>query len=362
MTAPVKRDIFSAVPAAATRHSWAAGAGPWPRGPGPCFRFALLLVLVGGRAAGQPHAGHLGPALGFRAFSCDTRNLTVAGGNVFSAVPAPTTRHNCPAGAGPTADPLGPCFTAPSVAAAALSQLPAGAQALSLESGSGMYYLQDSNASADRWGGMGPNYYMDTLPGPGKVQGPWADAYAAAMPLRMAAWFGELKRVGGAVDLILSDFEMGYHSSSYNWAHQPTADGSDPTSALLADKRWPALRDKLSAAGKPYGVEFGAASMRGMKSWGVADWRMHVWDEVVAEQYVADLLNRSVFQPIAAVFPRARFSNFGKAHHTDPSGILECVPAPPSCLAALRVGALPQPRCCDLTVHTRHFGRAALLG
>ena len=48
------------------------------------------------------------------------------------------------------------------------------------------------------------------------------------MKKRVTAWFAELKRIGGEVDLVLSDFEMGYHSSSYNWAHQPTADGSDP--------------------------------------------------------------------------------------------------------------------------------------
>ena len=94
--------------------------------------------------------------------------------------------------------------------------MPAGARALTLESGAGIYYLDDKNKSAQRWGGMGSYYYMDTLPGPAQVQGPWADVYRAAIQKRIAAWFGELKRLGGQVDLVLSDFEMGGHSQSYS--------------------------------------------------------------------------------------------------------------------------------------------------
>jgi hypothetical protein len=49
--------------------------------------------------------------------------------------------------------------------------MPTGSRSLSFEAGPGMYYLFDPNASAVRWGGMGDMYYMDTLPGPAKVQG-----------------------------------------------------------------------------------------------------------------------------------------------------------------------------------------------
>ena len=163
---------------------------------------------------------------------------------------------------------------------------------------------------------------MDTLSGPGRVQGPWADVYKSAMRKRVTAWFAELKRIGGEVDLVLSDFEMGFHSSSYNWAHQPTADGSDPVDALLADPRWPALQAQLNDAAAPYGVNFSTASMRSMAEWHQRDWRMSVWGRVVPTLYVADLLNASVFAPIAASFPAVRFSNFAHSHHTDPSGVV----------------------------------------
>ena len=98
----------------------------------------------------------------------------------------PTSRKGCPEGAGPDADPLGPCMPNTSDVKARLDLLPAGSRALTLEAGAGVYYLQDKNSSVNRWGGMGSDYYMDTLPGPAKVQGPWADTYKAAMKTRRA--------------------------------------------------------------------------------------------------------------------------------------------------------------------------------
>eukprot|EP00037_Helgoeca_nana_P021386 m.215738 g.215738 ORF g.215738 m.215738 type:complete len:584 (+) comp25629_c0_seq1:75-1826(+) len=259
---------------------------------------------------------------GYRAFSCDTVNGTI-GGNVVSAVGFPTLRGpGCPDGAGPTADPLGPCFTPPMQVKAALDLLPQGGRALTLEAGPGMYYLFDPNATANRWGGMGDMYYMDTLPGAGRVQGPWADVWATAIRNRFDTWFGELKKLGADVDVVLCDFEMGGHSSSYDWAHQPTVDGSDPVDALLIDPRWPALQATLNAVGKAYGVEFDSASMKAMATWTSRDWRMHVWGQVVTTDGVATLLNSSIYRAIAAHYPNVRFSNFAHLHHTDPSGVV----------------------------------------
>lgn len=61
--------------------------------------------------------------------------------------------------------------------------------------------------------------------------------------------------------------------------------------------------------------------MQTMASWGLTDWRMHVWTQVVSTDYVSGVLNRSVFQPIQAHFPNVKFSNFGFYHHTDPTGV-----------------------------------------
>eukprot|EP00038_Savillea_parva_P025692 m.48971 g.48971 ORF g.48971 m.48971 type:complete len:577 (+) comp7061_c0_seq1:143-1873(+) len=293
---------------------------------------ALVAFISGAHAhavsLSSPSVGHSGgmhsvSPLSYRAVSCDTDNATVVvgGAMVVSAVPFPTIRGpSCPEGAGPTADPLGPCFTPPATVKSALDQLPAGVRALTLEAGPGMYYLFTPNASDAPWGGMHDMYYMDTLPGPAKVKGPWADVYTQATRSRFDAWFGKLKSLGGQVDLVLCDFEMGGHSSSYDWSHQPTADGSDPVDALLADPRWPKLQAQLNAAGAPYGVDFDEASVRDMKLWTSQDWRMHVWGQVVTTSGVAAMLNESVYGPIATHFPNVRFSNFAHGHHTDPSG------------------------------------------
>lgn len=292
---------------------------------------AVAVPLVASGHAAPAVESSSGAAAGhfqwYRAFSCDTGNITLSD-NVFSAVPCRTTgrsvHRGCPTGASADADPLGPCFAKPADVADLLSALPSGARALTLEGSSSMYYLQDPNASAVHWGGMGKGesamYYMDTLPGPANVQGPWADVYANAIKTRFDKWFGELKRLGAEVDLVLGDFEMGDHSSSFNWAHQPTADGSSPTKALLADPRWPALRKELDDVGEPYGVSFDDATVSGMGGWSTHDWHMHVWSEVIPTRYVAQLLNASVFAPIQRHYPRVRFSNFAHAHHTDPSG------------------------------------------
>ena len=53
--------------------------------------------------------------------------------------------------------------------------------------------------SSRRYGSMEYMYYMDTLPGPGQVQGPWADVWRAAVAQRFDQWFGALNELGGQV-------------------------------------------------------------------------------------------------------------------------------------------------------------------
>ena len=175
----------------------------------------------------------------------------------------------------------------------ALDTLPEGSRALTLEWGTGMYYLVDCNATSctDKYGGMRFMYYMDTLPGPGQVQGPWADVYNTAITKRMSAWFGELARLGGKVDYILSDFEMGDHSTVYSWVRQPTADGSDPRTALLADPRWSVAPPKRQrgahspqhTAHKPLYMTTGRTPSA--KAWLVGYTRTHARAHTVRQRY-----------------------------------------------------------------------------
>ena len=89
---------------------------------------------------------------------------------MFSAVAFPTTRKGCPEGAGPNADPLGPCMPNVTYVKQQLALLPPGARALTLDANDGIYYLQDPNASANRWGGMASNCESQTLPPPAALR------------------------------------------------------------------------------------------------------------------------------------------------------------------------------------------------
>ena len=297
---------------------------------------SFKMLRLGGALAAvlslQPAPLHGASHTVYHGFTCDTddpllmNNSLSVGGNIFSAVAFPIRAHapdsssaaaRCPPGShgiGGSRFVLDPrCYTTPAEAKAQLDAFPKGARALTLESGLGMYYLVDPNSSTTRWPDHSPRYYMDTLPGPAGVQGPWADSYVPEMVARFSAWFGELKRLGGEVDLVMSDFEMGYHTSSYNWAHQPTADGSNPTEALVVDPRWPALRARLNAAGAPYGVDFNESSVTAMADWTsqgtVWGYRMLVWNMVVKNAYLPQAmsilsLSLSVFLILA--YSRAR--------------------------------------------------------
>eukprot|EP00665_Eupelagonemidae_sp_cell47_P000020 gene20-7124_t len=120
---------------------------------------------------------------------------------------------------------------------------------------------------------------------------------------RFDAWFAAFKALGGEVDVILSDFEMG---------------GKQPQDALVKDARWPALLTRLNGAGKPWNASFDDLS--DMQEWTSADPRALVWDMVVVDGMVPEYLNASVYAPIAARFPDVQFSNFAHSHHTDPTG------------------------------------------
>ena len=207
------------------------------------------------------------------------------------------------------------CFTSPADVWALLQPLPSGRRAISLEGLWSPYYCADA---------QGKKYWQDTL-GDGSTLGPWGDQWAAEVAKRFDAWFGEYLKIGGSVDHILSDFEMGGHAYWYAFAMQPQHSGRPPQEALVSDKRWPALRHRLNALGIGWNVSFN--NLSDMQSWTVHDPRASVWDLAVVDGMLGEYLNASVFRPIAAHFPGVRFSNFAHAHHTDPTGVAGAPPA-----------------------------------
>jgi hypothetical protein len=226
---------------------------------------------------------------------------------------------SCPDGAGPTADPLGPCFVSPADVKAQLDAFPPGCRAINL-AGQSMIFLDSKNASAQPWGGEGSRFYMDTLPGLAGVHGPWADEWAKVLHHRIQAWFAQFKAIGGEVDAVVLDFEAAGMSESYEWPFQPTADGSNPIDSLVSDPRWGALRRRLDEVGEPYNVSFGGDTVKRMRHWRNDGWEMYVWSQVVRSELTANILNASVFEPIRVNFPHCRLSNWRFAYHSDPSG------------------------------------------
>eukprot|EP01050_Picozoa_sp_SAG11_P005245 SAG11_NODE_362_length_10182_cov_9.886641_2_plen_278_part_00 len=217
-------------------------------------------------------------------------------------------------------DPLGPCFVSPVEVKAALAAVPPGLRAISLEGGS-LYYLEhltDRTPHEPVW------YFLDNLPAGGTwknhtASGPWFDTWSATLRRRFTAWFAKFKAIGGAVDYVLSDFELGGHVSYYHFKGQPTFGAPAPALQAMADPRWPKLQAALNAAGAEHGVSFSRTEMAKMDTWGQHDLHGYVWNAVLLDNLIPAALNASVFEPIRAYFPNVQLSNFAHGHRCDAS-------------------------------------------
>jgi hypothetical protein len=206
-------------------------------------------------------------AADYSAFSCDTVNAT--DGQFFfdtASIPILYDRKHCPF-AGPNADPLGPCFKSPTEVKAQLDLMPEGKRGISLE-GTSMYYLQKNDSTRTR-------YFQDDL-GCGFI-GPFMDTWANALNHRFTKWFANFSSIGGKVDIVLSDFEMGGHAYWYSFAQQQgNCSGQTAQDILQKDSRWPPLLKRLNEEGLKYNASFD--DLHDMKSWTAfaipfSDWR-----------------------------------------------------------------------------------------
>jgi len=203
--------------------------------------------------------------------------------------------------------PSGPLFSAAEEVWAKLSSLPPGRRAISLE-GMSMYYLQNATTRM---------MWQDTLPD--GMPSPWGDTWSKAIKHRFNTWFAKYRAIGGQVDIVLGDFELGGHAYWYAMRNSAVQ--------IMRDARWPQLREQLNVVGKQWNASF--SNISDMPLWpgfGPApfhDWRAYVWDIVVVDQQVARLLNESVFLPVKNWFPEVIMSNFAHHYHTDASKTTE---------------------------------------
>lgn len=127
-------------------------------------------------------------------------------------------------------------------------------------------------------------------------QGVWLDHGAERVRARVASFFSEYARIGGQLDVLVLDYEGGLS----NWH---LGDDVERWRAIQNDPRFPALAEQL-----------GFSNLDTVAHWWQQqgdDRRNYLrWNALMLER-VAGYLNRSVYEPVASLYPRLRASNYG---------------------------------------------------
>lgn len=139
---------------------------------------------------------------------------------------------------------------------------------------------------------------------------PWMDRWEEFVARRMDDYIGEFKRLGGTLDVFLLDVED--ESFSYFGMRSASpAEGATATKsiweALQADRRWPALRAELEAAGIRDFSDLGNWNPK-------TDPRVLIWDAVM-ERRRSDYLERALYDPVRKHFPDVHFANYENSLH-----------------------------------------------
>ena len=246
----------------------------------------------------------------FAAYSCDTVGQPTVGGNVYSAIRIAHSKQpgppHCP-GYNASADPLGPCFVSPEFAKEYLQQIPAGHRAISLEGQPSLYTVANG---AEKTVPRGLDCFDEIAAG---VRGPWLDDWSRVVRARFEAWFGRLHAIGGAVDIVMLDWEN--NAPYFSWVAQPGG-----AVALAKDLRWPKLRTELNVLGSHYNISFPLVPTETeMKAWVKDESDMHqwVWTDVV-HRLVARTVNETIVAPLQKLYPRLVINNFSHKHRSEP--------------------------------------------
>ena len=161
-------------------------------------------------------------------------------------------------------------------------------------------------------------YWLDEL-ADGFV-GPWSEIWQSQSAARFDWWMGQYKQHGGTLDLLFMDAEDRPGPDELGWSYisgQRNGSGEQGSeAAIMADARWPALREQLGRLARTVDCPWPELSLVGWRDWFPSDCRALVWNEV-AQNISAAALDAAIFTPTRKHFPTAQGSNF--AHwHTDP--------------------------------------------
>ncbi|MGE4104149.1 MAG: DUF4082 domain-containing protein, partial [Pirellulales bacterium] len=150
----------------------------------------------------------------------------------------------------------------------------------------------------------------------------WMDQWAALAAAKMTAFWNAFKALGGQIDTVVVDIEIGldHHSLiDFDQRVNPNVPATRTLwQAITSDPRWDAVKSELIAAG----ISAGDLTASAMANWDSKGTQVAIWNAVM-EKRMADYRNQGFYAPLLAAFPNALLLNYNQYHraNTIPTGI-----------------------------------------
>jgi len=197
----------------------------------------------------------------------------------------------------------------PQGAVSAMNALPAGRRALHLAdfaevSGHGI-------GLTPGWGYLDP---VDSNGNPAVYYMVWMDRWAQTVQSRITDFFTQFKALGGQFDMLVMDIEsVGMDYYRLRTVDHRVNSNSTPSQsvfqAIMADARWPAVRDQLFKAGLTQ------ADLNSIATWATNGTQAAIWNGVMQKR-MATYLNQAIYQPVHQLYPDAPVMNYRHYLHT----------------------------------------------
>jgi hypothetical protein len=197
----------------------------------------------------------------------------------------------------------------PIAAVLATQAMPAGNHVIHLSD-----FVEPSGFGLGKYPGSG---FLDKVDSTGKVAPYymiWMDQWAVTVKSKITTFFTQFKSLGGKVDMVVMDIEsvgMDYYRlRTVDHRVNPSSIPSKSVfAAIMADPRWPDVRDQLLKAGLTQG------DLNSIATWPQAGREAAIWNAVMQNR-LAKYIDQAIYQPIKQLFPNATVSNYGTYLHT----------------------------------------------
>jgi hypothetical protein len=155
---------------------------------------------------------------------------------------------------------------------------------------------------------------VDAAGNPAQYYTIWMDQWAVAIKNKITTFFTQYKALGGQLDMLVMDIEsVGMDYFRLRTVDHRVNPNSTPTQsvfqAIMADPRWPAVKDQLLKAGLT------ETALSSIATWVVGGTEAAIWNAVMQNR-LANYLNTAIYQPIKQLYPTVPVSNYGHYLHT----------------------------------------------